>query len=133
MLFENRELFPLNRYEKILREIFRILLLIIFLAIAIGCFNHSNNIDDDKILVPMIFTAGEMFCLLYIINAFSSGNLVRRWANDNLLLSVYNIIQKRGHYSYKRTMALATKTLGYSVVVVLFIVIGFEINFYYSL
>lgn len=133
MLFENRELFPLNRYEKILREIFRILLLIIFLAIAIGCFNHSNNIDNDKFLVPIVSTAGEIFCILYIINAFTSGNLVRRWANDNLLLSIYNFIQKRGNYSYKKSMALTTKTLGYSILIVLFIVVGFEINFYYSL
>lgn len=133
MLFENRELFPLNRYEKILREIFRILLIIIFLTIAIGCFDQSNNIDDNKILVPIVSTAGEIFCILYIINAFTSGNLVRRWANDNLLLSIYNFMQKRGNYSYKRSMALTTKTLGYSMIILLFIVISFQINFYYSL
>ncbi len=131
MLFKNREHFPLNKSEKIIRAILRALLLIIFLAIGKGCFNQSNTINEDIILVPIVSTARELFCLLYIINAFTTGNLVRRWANDEIRNWIYIFIQYKKQCSNKKATLITTKAFGLFAVLILCATITAELNFYF--
>ena len=131
MLFKNREMFPLTSNEKILREILRSLLIIIFSIILIGILNQNRGIDHDYILVPLVSTVAEIFCILYIINAFTAGNLVRRWANDLLLAEVFNFIQNKKQTSDEKTLELTTKAFGIKMIAVLAIVIFWEVNFYF--
>jgi len=131
MLFKNREMFPLNRNEKILREVLRIILFVIFSAIIKGCFNQSNNIDEDNILVPIVSTASELFCMFYIANAFTSGNLVRRWANDSVFASVFNFIQTKKNTTDEKALKLTTKAFGIFAMFLLGITILWELDFYF--
>ena len=132
MLFKNREMFPLNPNEKILREILRIILLVIFSATIKGCFNQSNNIDENYILVPIVSTASELFCMFYIANAFTSGNLVRRWANDSAFASLFNFIQPKKNTTDEKTVKLTTKAFGIFAIAILIVTILWELNFYFG-
>ena len=131
MLFKNREMFPLTSNEKILREILRSLLLIIFSIIFIGISNQNRGVNQDYILVPLICTVAEIFCILYISNAFTAGNLVRRWANDSILTSVFNFIQNKKQTSDEKTLELTTKAFGIKMIAVLSVVIFWEVDFYF--
>lgn len=131
MIFKNREFYPLNNKEKIIREILRILLVIIFSIIIKGIYNESNRINEDHILVPICSTAGEVFFILYVINAFSSGNLVRRWVNDSVLTYIFNLIQTIRKTNDEMTMKLSTRLLGIFGFIILIIIILWELNFYF--
>ena len=131
MLFKNREFFPLTSNEKILREILRSLGIIIFSVILKGMFNQHNSIDQDHILVPIVCTAIELYCILYVINAFTTGNLVRRWASDAVLTSVYNFIQTKKQTSDEKTLELTTKTFGIFMIALLAGIIFCEVDFYF--
>ena len=130
MLFKNREMFPLTPNEKILREILRSLILIIFSIILIGISNQNRGVNQDYILVPLVSTVAEIFCILYIINAFTTGNLVRRWANDSIRTSVFNFIQNKKNTSDEKTLELTTKAFGMFMIAVLGLAILSELNFY---
>ena len=131
MLFKNRDMFPLTSNEKILREILRSLLLIIFSVICIGILNQNIGIDKDYILVPLVSTVAEIFCILYIINAFTTGNLVRRWANDSIRTEVFNYIQNKKQTSDEKTLELTTKIFGLFMIAVLGLAILAELDFYF--
>jgi hypothetical protein len=131
MIFKNREFYPLNSKEKITREILRALLLIIFYVILKGIFNENHQISQDDILVPICATAGEIFFVLYVANAFTSGNLVRRWVNDAVLVYIFNFIQTTWKMSDEKTMKLSTQVMGVFGLIILLIIILWELNFYY--
>ena len=131
MLFKNREMFPLTSNEKILREILRSLLLIIFSIILIGILNQNRGVNQDYILVPLVYTVAEIFCILYIINAFTTGNLVRRWANDSIRTEIFNYIQNKKQTSNENTMDLTTKVFGKFMIIVLGLAILSELNYYF--
>ena len=131
MLFKNRDMFPLTSNEKILREILRSLILITFSIILIGISNQYRGINQDYILVPLVCTVAEMFCILYIINAFTAGNLVRRWANDSIRTSVFNFIQIKKQTSDEKTLELTTRAFGIFMIAVLGLAILTELNFYF--
>jgi len=108
-VFKNREAFPLTRNEKIVREILRFLLLIIACVIVKGMLNQNQNVNEDDLLVPICATAIQIFLVLYIFNAFTTGNLVRRWANDSIRIAVFNFIKE----NLKTDDAKATKFTTY--------------------
>ncbi len=132
MLFKNRDSFPLNKNEKTLREILRALLVIIFSIILKGILNDSNRIKQDFILVPLCASACEIFCILYIINAFTTGNLVRRWANDSVFASLFNFIQTKKNTTDEKTIKLTTKAFGVFAIIILIVTILWELNFYFG-
>ena len=131
MIFNNRDMFTLTSNEKILREILRSLILITFSIILIGISNQYRGINQDYILVPLVCTVAEMFCILYIINAFTAGNLVRRWANDSIRTSVFNFIQIKKQTSDEKTLELTTRAFGIFMIAVLGLAILTELNFYF--
>ena len=131
MIFKNRDMFPLTSNEKILREILRSLILIIFSIILIGISNQNRGINQDYILIALFSTVAEIFCILYIINAFTAGNLVRRWANDLILAEVFNFIQNKKQTSDEKTLELTTKAFGVQMIAVLVFVIFWEVDFYF--
>ena len=131
MLFKNREMFPLTFNEKILRKVLRSLILIIFSIIFQGILNQNRGIDQDYILVGLFSSVAEIFCILYTINAFTTGNLVRRWANDAIRTEVFNFIQNKKQTSDEKTLELTTKTLGIFMIVILAGTILCEVDFYF--
>ena len=131
MIFKNRDMFPLTSNEKILREILRSLILIIFSIILIGISNQNRGINQDYILIALFSTVAEIFCILYIINAFTAGNLVRRWANDLILAEVFNFFQNKKQTSDEKTLELTTKAFGVQMIAVLVFVIFWEVDFYF--
>ena len=131
MLFKNREMFPLTFNEKILRKVLRSLILIIFSIIFQGILNQNRGIDQDYILVGLFSSVAEIFCILYTINAFTTGNLVRRWANDAIRTEVFNFIQNKKQTSDEKTLELTTKAFGVQIIAVLVFVIFWEVDFYF--
>ena len=131
MLFKNREMFPLTFNEKILSKVLRSLILIIFSIIFQGILNQNRGIDQDYILVGLFSSVAEIFCILYIINAFTTGNLVRRWANDAIRTEVFNFIQNKKQTSDEKTLELTTKAFGVQMIAVLVFVIFWEVDFYF--
>ena len=131
MIFKNRDIFPLTSNEKILREILRSLGVIIISIILIGISNQNRGVNQDYILVPLVYTVAEIFCILYIINAFTTGRLVRRWANDSIRIKVFNYIQNKKETSDEKTLELTTKVFGLFMIAVLGLEILTELNFYF--
>lgn len=131
MIFQNRDFYPLSSKEKILKKILRVLLIIIFSVVFKGMYNQNKGIDQDGFLIPVFCTAAEIFFLIYIFNAFTTGNLVRRWANDTTLSSISNFIKTNRKTSDEKTMELATKAFGFFGILVFITVVILEINFYY--
>lgn len=69
--------------------------------------------------------------MIYIFNAFTTGNLVRRWANDGILTFLFNLIKSKRSTSDEKTMELATKGFGIFGVIVFITVILLELYYYF--
>ena len=131
MIFKNKEAHPLTLKEKKQREILRFLLIVIFSVVIKGMYNTNKGLNQDEILVPAFCTAAETFFIIYILNAFGKGNLVRRWANEAILISLFNFIQTKRKISDEKTMELAIKIFGLFGITVFIATIILELNYYF--
>lgn len=131
MLFQNREFFTLTNNEKMLRDLLRVLLVLIFAVIAKGIFNQNSQVNQDAFLVPSMATLSQLFCGLYAYNAFSTGNLARRWVNAALFAALFNLIQTTRKTSDERTLVLTTRAFGVFIIGAMLLTILWELNFYF--
>ena len=131
MIIKNSDYYPLTKNEKVLREVLRVLLFIIVIVNLYGMYNQDKGINQDHFLVPVFCTAAEIFFMIYIFNAFTTGNLVRRWANDGILTFLFNLIKSKRSTSDEKTMELATKGFGIFGVIVFITVILLELYYYF--
>lgn len=123
-----REKFKLSSIEKIEQDILRVILVLDFTVIAKGIYNQSNNIDQDRILFPAFLTLSILFCLIYTINSFTTGNLVKNWASTEIYTFIFNFIKNKKTISDENAQRLTTKIFGYftlaiAVVIILYIVL----------
>ena len=102
----------LNSIEKREQEILRVLLVFIFSIGFKGMYNESNNIDQNYILIPIFITVSFLFCLIYGVNAFSTGNIVKNWVNYQIFDSLANFIKIRKKVSDDKAITLTTKAFG---------------------
>ena len=127
-----REKTGLNSKEKVLIEILRILLIFIAAILIKGMYNQSNHIDEDYFLVPAFCTLSEIFCLIYTFNAFTTGNLVRRWASTPIFTPLFHFIKSKNQLTDNKALNLTTKAFGIFTFIVFVIIIITEIIFYTS-
>lgn len=121
----DREEYKLNSKEQVKQTILRILLFMSFVVVAKGIYNENKNINQDFLLWPIFSISSGFFCLIYSINAFTTGNLVRRWVNDTIFNYFIFSIQKRKLMTEKKAIDLATKILG---IIILFISVSLFIS-----
>jgi uncharacterized membrane protein len=74
----------LSRNEKRQQTILLIIFIGVILVIVKGILNQSNHIDQDHILFPIFLIQSCIFCIVYSVNAFTTGNLVRKWGSHAL-------------------------------------------------
>ncbi len=63
--FKTGGFFTLTNNEKMLRNLLRLLLVLIIAVIAKGIFNQNSQVNQDGFLVPSMATLSQLFCGLY--------------------------------------------------------------------
>ena len=116
-----REKNKLNSREKIEQDILRVLIVLICSITIKGMYNESNNIDQNYILVPNFLIVSFLFCLIYGINAFTTGNVVQNWVNTRVFDALFIFIKTKKVISDDKAITLTTKLFG--VVILIFAVI----------
>ena len=98
--------------EIIWQDILRVLLLLIILIVLKGMYNESNNINQNNILVPNFLIIAFIFCIVYGVNAFTTGNVVKNWVNYQIFDIVFNFVKSRKMISDDKAMVVTTKIFG---------------------
>lgn len=125
-----REMFELNSKEKTLQEILRGLLILIFSLIAKGMYNDYNRLDENYILVPAYLIFSEIFCIIYIVNAFTNGNLVRKWASTPIFNAIFFFIKRNSIMTDDKALKLTTKIFGVFILIIAILLFIAGIIFY---
>ena len=112
-----KEIFKLSPIEKIAQKTLLILLLVLAIIILKGIYNQEYKIDQNFILIPCMYGIGIFFLLIYTINSFTSGNIVRNWIIGNRLSgpvfhSILSIIRSRNKMSPDNAIILTTRIYG---------------------
>lgn len=121
----NRNTFKLTLQEQKTEPVLWGLLAISAIAVIKGISNEKSGIDQDFILWPLFSTAFGMFCLIYGINALTTGNLVRKWMTPFVFNPLFSLIKKRNRISNDEALIKTTRFLG---IVVLFIAVSLFIS-----
>lgn len=82
--------------------------------------------------MPVVSSAAELFWVLYIINAFTSGNLVRRWANDKIRNRIYIFIQYKKQCTNNKASLLTTWAFGIFAILILCATVTTELKYYFD-
>ena len=98
--------------EIIGQDILRVLLLLIILIVLKGMYNESNNINQNNILFPNFLIIAFIFCIVYGVNAFTTGNVVKNWVNYQIFDIVFNFVKSRKMISDDKAMVVTTKIFG---------------------
>lgn len=102
----------LNSNEKKEQVVLRSLLLLIVLIVFKGIYNQNCGIDQDYILWPLFLTVTGLFCLIYSINAFTTGNLVKRWASDYIFKFMFTLLKRNKLRSDEEASKITTQLFG---------------------
>ena len=129
-----KNIFQLTPIEKITQKTLLILLLILAVVIIMGVYNQDNENDQNFILVPCMYVIGLLFLIIYTINGFTSGNIVRNWIIGNKLTgpvfhSILTIIKSRNKMTPDNAIILTTKIFAtFSMCLAFFL--GFKFIYY---
>ncbi|HKZ68275.1 MAG TPA: hypothetical protein VJ111_18030 [Chitinophagaceae bacterium] len=74
-----KEYFELDPNEKKQEWLLLSLAILVFLIIIKGVYNQQYNIDQDRILLPLLFFIGGTFFFIYGLNGLGKGNLTPKW------------------------------------------------------
>ena len=112
-----KEIFKLSPIEKVAQKTLLILLLLLAIVMIKGFYNQEYKIDQNFILIPFVYGIGILFFLIYSINGFTSGNIVRNWIISNRLSgpvfhSILSIIKSRNKMTPDNAIILTTKIYG---------------------
>ena len=75
-------------------------------------YNESNNINKNNILAPNFLIISFIFCIVYGVNAFTTGNVVKNWVNYQIFDIVFNFVKSRKMISDDKAMVVTTKIFG---------------------
>ena len=112
-----KEIFKLSPIEKIAQKTLFILLLLFAIIMIKGIYNQEYKIDQNFILIPCMYGIGILFLIIYTINGFTSGNIVRNWIIGNRLSgpvfhSIFSIAKGRDKINPDNALILTTKIFG---------------------
>jgi hypothetical protein len=102
----------LNSIEIKEQEILRGLLVLLLATILKGLYNEAKNIDQNYVLVPALLIICILFCVIYGINAFTTGNLVNNWANTQLYNVIFNYFTNKRGLPEDRAMRFTIRMFG---------------------
>jgi hypothetical protein len=102
----------LNSIEIKEQEILRGLLVLLLATILKGLYNEAKNIDQNYVLVPALFIICILFCIIYGINAFTTGNLVNNWSNTQLFNVIFNYFRNKRELPADKAMRYTTRMFG---------------------
>ena len=120
----------LNSRELILQDILRVLLLLVILIVLKGMYNESNSINQNEILIPNFLIIAFLFCLIYGIDAFTTGNVVQRWVNNQIFESVFNLVKSKKIISDEKAEVFTTKIFGTFILGFALLLIAIGIDYY---
>ena len=129
-----KEIFKLSYIEKIAQKTLLILLLILAVVMIKGIYNQDNKIDQNFILVPCAYVIGILFLIIYSINGFTSGNIVRNWIICNKLTgpifhSILTIIKSRNKMTPDNAIILTTKIFATGSMCIIFL-LGYKFIYF---
>ena len=112
-----KEIFKLSPVEKIAQKTLQILLLLFAIVMLKGFYNQEYKIDQNFILIPCVYGIGILFLLIYTINGFTSGNIVRNWIISNRLSgpvfhSILSIIKNCNKLTPDNAIIMTTRIFG---------------------
>ena len=112
-----KEIFKLSFIEKIAQKTLQVLLLLFAIVMLKGFYNQEYKIDQNFILIPCVYGIGILFLLIYSINGFTSGNIVRNWIIGNRLSgpvfhSILSIIKSHNKMMPDNAIIMTTRIFG---------------------
>ena len=112
-----KEIFKLSPIERIAQKTLLILLILLVVIMLKGIYNQEYKIDQNFILIPCMYGIGILFLIIYTINGFTTGNIVRNWIISNRLSgpvfhSILSIIKSRNKLTPDNAIILTTKIYG---------------------
>ena len=107
-----KEYFELEPKEKKQEWLLLILAILFCLTIATGIYFQVQKKDHDNVLVPLFFSLGGCFFLVYGINAFRKGNLIQKWTPAYIFKILFFLIKKLTSYNADRAKKIVIKFLG---------------------
>ena len=112
-----KEIFKLSPIEKIAQKTLLIFLLLFAIVWLKVIYNQESKIDQNFILIPCMYVIGILFLMIYTINSFTSGNIIRNWIIGNRLSgpvfhSILSIIKSRSKVTPDDAIVLTTRIFG---------------------
>jgi hypothetical protein len=93
-------------------------------------YNESNSINQNEILVPNFLILAFLFCLIYGIDAFTTGNVVQRWVNNQIFESVFNLVKSKKIISDEKAEVFTIKIFGTFMLGFAALLIAIGIDYY---
>lgn len=107
-----RQKFELNKIEVKMRKVLLLIMITITLLVVKGILNDSNAVNQNIILAPTVLFLCIIFCTIYTLNAFTSGNLVRNWAHPLIFDFIFNQIKDKQLINIINATKTTTKIFG---------------------
>lgn len=104
--------FKLNKIEEKMRKILLLIMITITLLVVKGIINDSNNVNQNYILAPIVLLLCIFFCVIYTINAFTSGNLVKNWSHPLVFKLIFEQIKNMKSIENKNATNITIKIFG---------------------
>ena len=129
-----KEIFKLSPIEEIAKKTLRILVLVFALIWIKFIYNQETKINQNFILVPCMYIIGILLLLIYTINSFTSGNMVRNWIfNSRIARPIFNfifsVIKSLKKMTQDNAIILTTRVYGIIPICVIFFLIYKCTNF----
>lgn len=107
-----RQKFELNKVEQKMRKTLLLIMIAVTLLVVKGILNDSNDINQNNILAPSVLLLCIIFCTIYTINAFTTGNLVKNWSHPFIFELIIKFIKKSKSIEDKNAINVTTKIFG---------------------
>lgn len=109
---------------------------IILIFIKEIIFEGNNNDKQAKFFLLSVLLMGSVLCLIYTFNAFTTGNIVKKWSNHYLFDSINLKFKKKFRISDKKSTELTIKLFGtftliLSIYWIILIIYKLQIGEYY--
>ena len=106
------EKFKLNNIEQKMRKALLLIMITITMLVVKGILNDSNNANQNNILAPSVLLLCIIFCVIYTINAFTSGNLVKNWSHPLVFIFILDQIKNKKSFDNNKAISVTTKIFG---------------------
>ena len=131
-----KEIFKLSPIEKIAQKTLRMLVLLLAIIWIKVIYNQEYKIDQNFILIPCMYLIGIAILMIYTINSFTSGNMVRSWIMGNnrfsgtVFHSMLMFIKRNNKITPDNAIIFTTRIYGSFSMCITFILLYKLVNFF---